>query len=234
MGDLEKINNLYKPANRKFQKALGLHDKQLTEETVSLTLNEYVLPTVSKYSDKIKSPESLYLLSSLRLLLNSLNALKLINEKSTHGKIDELTYIELSAAAFNGRHLKNIPRIPIFCILYNILTVMSENLKTESLFCGSNQYQYYWDLLVIVIAALETAVTKDEARLRVYKELIDSWIASVKSKSDIEITPFLNINLEFTDVLQLSRGHSITLLWDTFRKKLSDNLQQLASFRKAH
>ncbi|CAI7240616.1 BEM_collapsed_G0037460.mRNA.1.CDS.1 [Saccharomyces cerevisiae] len=75
------INNLYKPANLKFQKALGLHDKQLTEETVSLTLNEYVLPTVSKYSDKIKSPESLYLLSSLRLLLNSLNALKLINEK---------------------------------------------------------------------------------------------------------------------------------------------------------
>ncbi|AJV76513.1 Mdn1p [Saccharomyces cerevisiae YJM450] len=232
MGVLEKINNLYKPANLKFQKALGLHDKQLTEETVSLTLNEYVLPTVSKYSDKIKSPESLYLLSSLRLLLNSLNALKLINEKSTHGKIDELTYIELSAAAFNGRHLKNIPRIPIFCILYNILTVMSENLKTESLFCGSNQYQYYWDLLVIVIAALETAVTKDEARLRVYKELIDSWIASVKSKSDIEITPFLNINLEFTDVLQLSRGHSITLLWDTFRKNYPTTSNSWLAFEK--
>ena len=232
MGILEKINNLYAPATLKLQGALGIHDKQLTEETLSLTLNEYVLPTISKYSDKIKSPESLYLLSTLGLLLNSLNALKSINAKSTHGKIDELTYIELSAAAFNGRHLKNTPRIPIFCILYNISTVISENLKTKSLFCGSNQYQHYWDLLVIVIAALETAATKDEARLRVYKELIDNWIASAKTKSDIEITPFLNINSEFTDVLHLSRGHSITLLWDTFRKNYPTTSNSWLAFEK--
>ncbi|QHS74848.1 AAA family ATPase midasin [Saccharomyces paradoxus] len=232
MGILEKINNLYAPATLKLQGALGIHDKQLTEETLSLTLNEYVLPTISKYSDKIKSPESLYLLSTLGLLLNSLNALKSINAKSTHGKIDELTYIELSAAAFNGRHLKNTPRIPIFCILYNISTVISENFKTKSLFCGSNQYQHYWDLLVIVIAALETATTKDEARLRVYKELIDNWIASAKTKSDIEITPFLNINSEFTDVLHLSRGHSITLLWDTFRKNYPTTSNSWLAFEK--
>ncbi|CAI4046054.1 AAA family ATPase midasin SKDI_12G1560 [Saccharomyces kudriavzevii IFO 1802] len=231
MGILEKINNLYTPANLRLQEALGLQDKQLTEETISLTLNEYVLPTISKQSDKIKSPESLYLLSTLRLLLNSLSALKSVNVKSTHGKIDELTYIELSAAVFNGRHVKNTPRIPIFSILYNLSSVISENLKREGLFCGSNKFQRYWDLLVIIIAALETAASKDEARLRVYKELIDNWITSAKT-AGIEIAPFNDINLKFTDVLHLSRGHSITLLWDIFRKKYPTTSSSWLAFEK--
>ncbi|EJS42740.1 mdn1p [Saccharomyces arboricola H-6] len=218
MDILKNINSLYTPASLRLQEALGLQEKKLTEETVLLTLNEYVLPTVSKGLDIIKSPESLYLLSTLRLLLNSLSALKTINLKSTHGRIDELTYIELSAAVFNGRHVKNTPRIPIFSILYNLSTLISENIKTESLFFDSSKFQRYWDLLIIVIATLETAAKKDEARLRVYKELIDNWITCAKTVG-IETSTFNKINSGFTDVLHLSRGHSITLLWETFRKK---------------
>lgn len=157
--------------------------------------------------------------------------MKSVNTKSTHGKIDELTYIELSAAVANGRHVKNTPRIPIFSILYNLLTVISENIKNEELFCGPSKYQRYWDLLVIITAALETATNKDEARLRVYKELIDNWIASAKA-AGIETAPFSNINAEFTDVLHLSRGHSITLLWETFRKKYPTTSEGWLAFEK--
>ncbi|CAI4046401.1 hypothetical protein N7582_003803 [Saccharomyces uvarum] len=231
MDILQKTNNLYMPANVKLQEALAVQGKKLTEEALLLTLNEYVLPTISKYCDKIKSPESLYLLSTLRLLLNSLSKMKSVNTKSTHGKIDELTYIELSAAVANGRHVKNTPRIPIFSILYNLLTVISENIKNEELFCGPSKYQRYWDLLVIITAALETATNKDEARLRVYKELIDNWIASAKA-AGIETAPFSNINAEFTDVLHLSRGHSITLLWETFRKKYPTTSEGWLAFEK--
>ncbi|QID86702.1 AAA ATPase midasin [Saccharomyces pastorianus] len=231
MDILQKTNNLYIPANLKLKEALGVQAKQLTEEALLLTLNGYVLPTISKYCDEIRSPESLYLLSTLRLLLNSLSTMKSVNTKSTHGKIDELTYIELSAAVVNGRHVKNTPRIPIFSILYNLSNVISENIKNEELFCGPNKYQHYWDLLVIITAALETATNKDEARLRVYKELIDNWITSAKA-AGMETSPFSDINSEFTDVLHLSRGHSITLLWETFRKKYPTTSESWLAFEK--
>ncbi|CCF56589.1 hypothetical protein KAFR_0B02920 [Kazachstania africana CBS 2517] len=215
---VHRINDISLVSESNIYSIIDKAQDNLSTQPLFPLLNVYVLPMIEKISKNICSPEPLYLFASARVLLNSIDTLKQINLRSLQGKLTELSYIELSAAATNGRQVKLVPRIPIFSFLCKLVDQLLYSFSNIPLFEQTKTYQEFWNLLTVIESALETASLKDEARLRVYKELFEEWCNIARSEG-LQVTEFSEICRAFEDTLRLQRGQSITLLWEAFRGK---------------
>ena len=171
-----------------------------------MCIRDSILSTLSGHFKEVNSSESTYLFEVLSLLLKSIEELEFTQKKSTHGKISELSYLEQSAAIQNGRNIKNPPKIPIFGLLFNLKDFVLNALTTESLFSSEKIYKLYFKLYVIWFGAFETSAKRDEAKLRVYQELLEKWIG--EAETDIkDCSKITSIAKEFGKSLSLSLIH---------------------------
>lgn len=215
---VERMITLYVPTQEKLSYILGTGLRKITEQSLIPILNPYTQPVIFNKNGHCETSESLYLLSSLRILLKAISELEQTNLKSISGKISDLSYIELSAASQNGRNIKLPPRIPIFKILKKLTDLVLANVMSGELFIGYCTYKQFWQLLIIWMCAFESSCNKDEARLRVYKDLFEDW-ASYSEHKGLNIEDFSITFSEFDNAVTLTRGKSIKILWESFRKE---------------
>ncbi|QLQ82398.1 hypothetical protein HG537_0H01600 [Torulaspora globosa] len=218
----QRMLYLLKPVQERIAHLLQLPLENCCSQTLLPTVNVYELPTVIKSCKKNIESESIYLMASLKILLECIHHLEYTNTKSVGGKLNELSYIEMSAAVANGRNIKFPPQIPIYLVLKESAEFFLRSFSQGNLFDQSDFYLFTWRFLIIWIGAFSASYRKDEARLAVYKELFQKCIeAGLKQTS--AGNDLLDIFSIFNDSLRLSRGNSINILWSSFRKNYPSN-----------
>lgn len=212
MGIVDYIEDFYSRLCYEFE---GCHwllvNKPLLPFLNMALLQSIKQPGFEDSTGTIYSYNMLCLLHSLRLKLGK------IRESCLVSKIDQLSYVELSAAQTLGRHIKNPPRIKLYDFLTKLSNYMDMTVSANFSFEHSEIYKCLRYAMVIMICLLETAENREEARIRVYSDILMEWYELFKNSVGPNFEKILEYILEFQKNLTLSRGYSITLLWEAFR-----------------
>lgn len=213
----QRVSYLLRPVQERLADLLQLPLESCLSQTLVPATNVYELPTTIISCSKNIESESIYLLASLKMLLQCLYDLKTTNDKSIGRKLNELSYIEMSAAVVNGRKIKTPPKIPIFTVLKNSVEFFLGLTSQGELFDQPGLHLFTWKFLIIWAGAFDASYKKDEARLGVYKDLFQQCIEDGAKQLNLR-SDLLNVFHDFNNSLRLSRGHSIDILWSFFRK----------------
>ncbi|SCU87127.1 LAFA_0E04896g1_1 [Lachancea sp. 'fantastica'] len=181
------------------------------------SMNPYVLKTLAPSYPTAATAEPAFLFDALRLLKSFTDALDHTTRRAHHAKLSDLTYVELSAANDQGRAIKKPPQIPIFEVLSLLKSHISETLESTALFTIPHVYKSYFDLCSIWIGAFETSKVHDNAKLRAYQDLLESW--QQETGLDNRITQeVLEIAKTLGGSLLMETGRSMTSIWNAFRQ----------------
>lgn len=233
---LEQLNTLSLQSERNFLQIIGKDNNKVSYQQIMVLLNEFLIPELQKHTKYIASSENVYLFSLLYQLGDLYSRLSIINKRSTLAKVSDLSYIEKSAAIANGRQLKENIRIPVFILLNDICSYISQAIISKPLFTIDGMFKSLWSLMVISVSIFDSASRKDEARLRVYKEVLEQWNLSATQLMDT--SDFTKICEKFDSSMDSKRGLSMTTIWEKFRVtypqssetwELWNNLQILCS-----
>ncbi|AMD18950.1 HBR049Cp [Eremothecium sinecaudum] len=181
-----------------------------------------------------RSSESINLHQLLALLYFSIQRIEYTKKRSSYGKINELSYLEQSAAMANGREIKNGPKFPVFSLLIKLQQFVQNSLSKTPLFTHPNFYAMLIKLYLIWVGIYLTSVKRNEARLRVYHELLEEWLQQAEEFIP-DITPVSSIVADFGSAIDLTTGKSMHIIWDAFRKRYPssvDQWQQLEEFEE--
>ena len=214
---ISNLNDIELMMELPMHKILDLPEGKKSSQYINPILNIVIQKVLSNVLPNIDSSESVYLFSCFEILTRLTNRLQIVDERSKVMKMDELNYLELSAAVYNGRHVRNAPRIPLFQLLINIINFTMEYLTSERLYEKPVNFKYFNELLLLVESVIESANMKDEARIRVYLELLEDW-ARKADQEGLNVNDFVKICSNMKDSLTLTSGQSIVILWENFRK----------------
>ncbi|CCH60894.1 hypothetical protein TBLA_0D03970 [Henningerozyma blattae CBS 6284] len=211
-----KLNSLYSPVGE----LLSSYSPKTTADIQHLNpmLNVYFISTLIQNAPKLSSEETAYLFASLGLLLHNEKNLELTLNKAINGKVNDLSYLQLSAAIINGRTLKIVPRIPIFGILKSLENFIINYIRRDELYTEKASYYQIWKLLIIWNCIFETSSIKDEARLRVYKSVLENWTKEA-SAVGIIADEVSSIIIDYDKMLDVQKGKSMNIIWDRYRKR---------------
>lgn len=213
---LEKLQHVYGTLTLVGSKFISNRTDYANNQCILPTLNEYILTTLTRYFPEIRSSESIYLFLALDLLRRCISGLEITETRAKHGKVDSLSYLELSAAIKSGRKIKNVPKIPIFDILSQLNEQVINQLPSYSLFISPKVWKCYFDLFTLWMGAYKTSATRNEAKLRVYQELFEKWVSSSKDYLE-NWAPLSQVIDEFGTSLSLTTGNSMSIIWEEFR-----------------
>lgn len=213
-----KIKSLYLETTKESSYLANLDSNYFDSQHLNLTLNHPLTKIIFNNERNLSEKELIYLFSSLKLAFDASNLLDNASYKSLNARIQDLSYLELSFANDNGRNIKSPPRIPIFKILKSLEQSIVTSLKEGNLFSNNNRNYKIWRFLIIWHCAFECATTKEEARLRVYKNMFQKWNEEAIDMSlhIADISPVINM---FDDMFSLTRGASMPLLWEKYRTR---------------
>lgn len=187
-------------------------------------INTHILPQLHQNCISISDIEILHLFSCLRLLSGIISSLDQVQKETTASKIDEMNYLQLSAALFNGRFIKNPPSVPIFAILSKFQSYFIKQFSIDCFNKPSGFYLKHTELLIIIHSLINACGKKEESKLHVYKNNIQDWLKfAIESQLDVGI--LLEALSEFEDSLKLTRGLSMTQIWNKFRGRYPQSLE---------
>lgn len=221
---VNRVAEAYHPFLDGFSQICDNKFQNLGDQTLIPSLNPYLVSKIAENKSSLASAEPIYLLTLVRILSQCVSSLQKIETRSIGGKINELTYIELSAAMDMGRNIKQPPRIPIFSLLNKLALEVFESVKNNTLFSTANQYELFIEFIVVWIGALETSSSRDEARLTVYKDLFENWYIMASEKG-LDVKSFSDVHLAFNSAVVLTRGKSITPIWNSYRAEYPSNAE---------
>ena len=219
-GLFEALSSLYKPMEKN---SLFWENGQVFFEEkfqyLNPLINNYFLSTLKAENKNVDSKESVYFFKLFSMLLLLTENLEKVSKKAVNGRIDNMSYLEQSAAALNGRKMKNPPKIPIFLVLSKISEYITQFLKIHvtkgNLFVSDSAFFELYLLLIICFGAYQTSLSKNEAKLRIYQQLISEWIEQsslvLKNEHSESIQDYC------VNSLTMTRGSSMPLLWTEFR-----------------
>ncbi|KAG0659837.1 hypothetical protein C6P45_001730 [Maudiozyma exigua] len=214
---ISNLNDIEIKMELPMHKILDLPDRDESSQYMSPIVNVFIKKVLKNILPNMDSPESIYLFTCFEMLTRLTNRLQIVDERSKVMKMDELNYLELSAAVYNGRHVRNAPRIPLFQLLVNIINFTVQFLTAEQLYEKPSNFKYFNELLLLVQSVIESSKMRDEARIRVYLELLENWCRNAEQEG-LNMSEFIKICLNMKDSLTLTSGQSIVILWDNFRK----------------
>ncbi|CEP63233.1 AAA family ATPase midasin LALA0_S07e05490g [Lachancea lanzarotensis] len=181
------------------------------------SVNAYVSKCLAHSHPTITTSEPAFFFDTLRLLNSFSVALDTTTRRAQHAKLSDLTYVELSAANYQGRAIKKPPQIPIFEVLSLLKAHILESLMSKALFTFPNLCKDYFDLCSIWIGAFETSKNHDNAKLRAYQDLLESWQQESNLESH-ETQDVLVIAKKLGGALLMDTGRSMTSIWNAFRQ----------------
>lgn len=222
-GILGRLSGMYSPVEKMINGVNESVRNFVIYQSLHPLTNYYYHNFISKEASFFDSPEPTLLFESAAGILESSNSLKNLEDKSMHGKISDLSYIERSAAFQLGRNIKKVPRLDIYRLVKSVTEFISRVFKSSSkdvIFSSERLYRALFDLYAIWKSLLDTASELNESKLRVYKDLIHSWIEHYRADPFIvEFVEELQVSIDsFGEALDLSSGFSMAIIWEQFRR----------------
>ncbi|KAL6945303.1 hypothetical protein ACO0QE_002753 [Hanseniaspora vineae] len=219
-GVFEIFSSLYAPVKQNtlfWKNGYAFYEEK--SQFLNPLINNYFLSTLKSKNENIDSKESVYFFKLFSMLLTLTDILEKASKKAVNGRIDNMSYLEQSAAALHGRKIKNPPKISIFLVLSKVSEYITQFMKSQitngNFFVSDSAFFELYLLLIVSFGAYETSLSKNEAKLRVYQQLISEWIEQsspvLKNKHSESIQNYC------VDSLTMTRGSSMSLLWTEFR-----------------
>ncbi|SCV00168.1 LAME_0G07998g1_1 [Lachancea meyersii CBS 8951] len=198
------------------------------------SVNAYVTRSLLENHPTIETSEPAYLFDIARLLSNFSSILGNATRRAQNARLSDLSYLELSAAQSQGRTMKKAPQIPIFEVLTLLREHIAERMTSADLFAIPGFYKSYFDLCSIWLGAFETSKAHDNAKLRAYQDLLESWQQEtpLDDRLTLEVSSIAN---HLGGALLMDTGRSMTTIWNAFRqsqpssKSAWDKLKKLLS-----
>ncbi|KAL6931390.1 hypothetical protein ACO0R3_002853 [Hanseniaspora guilliermondii] len=134
----------------------------------------------------------------------------------------ELSFLEKSAATFfnlseNARIDKSYPVFQILHSLHKFVSILISKVSSKSMIMENvNNFLIKIMLLCISMISSSDSGKKNEAKLRIYHEMLSKWLNSV----DFEFmdSNVLNaIRADFDSTVVMSRGFEVNNIWNHFR-----------------
>lgn len=167
-----------------------------------------------------------------RLYQNSL-LLKSIQRKASEGKLQQLSFIELSAAAHFGRGMKKIPKANVFGFVERLQSWAVDTFMvhaTASVTFDEPIFSALLELLDIWSSLVRSAGSQNLTKLRVYHDSVKAWFEQNKFlvQSTSQELPHATISLD----LELTTGTSMTTIWDAFRQLYPETIEAWEYYKK--
>ncbi|ODV78832.1 midasin [Suhomyces tanzawaensis NRRL Y-17324] len=236
-GLINRLHSIYQPIQEYVNELLGFNTLFSYHQVPHPLLNPNIVPIISKLNPWVGSSESNYFFEVITRVIKSNTTIKSIEEQGLNGKVNELSYIERSAAYHLGRNIKNVPRLEIFKFMKQtseFIEMVFQKL-IGSMFQSQGVYQSLYEFQSIWEGMLETSQEQDESKLRVYQEMMSKWVKTEDS-GDSSIKPYLDEIKQtihtFVQKLNLSTGSSMDLIWETCRGDYPKNEQSWENLKR--
>lgn len=157
-------------------------------------INTYVTPASKQYN---------YLFQAIGGMRQLQSQLERINKRALGGNINELTYVERTAAYNLGRNIKP-PNLDIYTLMVSVCKFMNES---------EVDFEFLVDLQIICQGFLSVSQVQNESKFRAFKDLIAEWVEI----HEIKDTSLNNALESFSGSLHLTSGYLMEKIWDKFR-----------------
>ncbi|CDO96280.1 unnamed protein product [Kluyveromyces dobzhanskii CBS 2104] len=217
-GKLTEIEAMYAPLEKIATNVLRNENEFCHSQILIPTLNSYVSSTIRRELPSSLTSESVFFFASVWYALEAKQKLDFAQKKAINGKINELSYLETSAAVAFGRNIKNIPKIEVFKLLHSLVEFTLRSITNVPLFSIEKAYGSLFQLYTLWVGAFSCSKDRDEAKLRVYQELFKKWASTVKSilPGIDEIQTLLE---QISLPANLRTGSSMCLIWEEVRRQ---------------
>lgn len=221
-GVCDSVVNLYRKA---YQLSPLLSDSKMspyTKQPISATTNSSLLPLIQEFSVSVSSTETTYLFAVLSMLSNSFIFMNDLHERSKTINASILNPLEQLTAVSLGREIKKIPKLNVYQWVVKILTFIkdqtSQLIKGENFLHTNDCFASLFNLIVLWNNFASASADMNNTAIRVYHDQLVSWVENESSKFDPALLTDLGEYVsEFSNELKLSRGSSMTLLWNACR-----------------
>ncbi|KAI5949928.1 hypothetical protein KGF54_005406 [Candida jiufengensis] len=170
-------------------------------------LNTSIISTIVDEFPFASTSESTMLFEMIDILKYLGRKLDTIEKSSMNKKIEDLSYIEKSAAVANGRNIKSVPRIDIYMISQDVFKFGVETITETKLFSKVIFMQLFKLFSMTQVFIQES----NESKIRVFQELIISWCETNKATDLLKTIDY------FGKKLELFTGLSMNEIWEYFR-----------------
>lgn len=214
-GFISKIEEMYTSGETEMNASFKFTENQYLHPL----LNRHIMKLLTHFAPFINTGEPTMALQVASSLIMSRISLTKLETRAIHAKMNELSFVELSAAYNLGRDIKKAPKINIHGFmksLYTFITKVFNESLNEFFKVDLPIYTWLLDLLIIWKALLEASAQQNISKLRVYHSMVTHWIESHGEETLIK--PFIEDVSALNIGLQLTSGFSMAKIWEKFRQ----------------
>lgn len=222
LNDIGVLESLSKVVGKVSPKLGEVGDDFLSFQSLNILLNSYLI--------RLESTEPIYLFQVSSSILNCQLIIEQVEQRAMNGNLNDLSYIERSAALSLGRSIKNKPRLNVYGFSLAIVNYVREvfvNVSGNDIFTHESVYKSLYQLLVIWNSLNASSHQQNESQLRVYRDLVSVWCQENSGIEPIEKTlSTLNTAVEeFSISFDLSTGYLMEHIWENFRSKYPNDIE---------
>ena len=221
-GVIDSISTIYQKVQQSSQYLQNSRFSDVKKQPLSPIVNTSLHSLVLDYAPFAISTETSYLFTVISLLSDAFDSMNNLHEKAKTANASVLNPLEQLAAVSLGREIKKLPKLNVYKYVINILTFVKNQtlalLKENELFKNDECFRALFDLLFIWRNLVSASTSINHTAIRVYNEQLSSWYENEKEKFDANLISELGVIItEFTKDLHLTRGSSMTLIWNACR-----------------
>ncbi|GMM27764.1 AAA family ATPase midasin [Martiniozyma asiatica (nom. inval.)] len=221
-GILDKIFEIYKVAESKSPLLKSLNILNCDGQPIAPIINTPFLSLIEQELTEVNSSESNFLIYVSSMVADMEYYFESLHAKVKTLQVTSMNIIEQSAAIYSGREIRKMPKLNIYKLILDIFNFLKSTLVrslTVKFFENIGYYKALFDLQVIWQNIVTAATDFNETAIRVYHEQLLEWV----EKADVYPQPLvaaLNADIDvFSKQLKLSRGSSMTIIWNACRSK---------------
>ncbi|KAH3671433.1 hypothetical protein WICMUC_004613 [Wickerhamomyces mucosus] len=213
----KRLLDLYTSPGMKIDNLLSNKINFDVYQTLNPIWNIYIKSALEGSSRQSPS-ELIYFFELVGETFRAITKLSEIETRAIHGKISDLSYIEQGAAVFNGRSIRNSPRLNVFSLLKQVLDFILHSVKNfeiSEIISSTSVFESLYGLVTLWISLFDSTRIKDEAKTRVFQKMIRKW--SKENTNKIAVEKLNEILNRFDEDLKLNRGQMMSPIWEKFR-----------------
>lgn len=222
VGLCDAIGEVYSEAFKKSPLLPLSRLRDYKTQPVSPITNSFLLPLIESYAPFATSSETSYLFADVAMLSDAIALMTELHEKARTASASSLNPLEQLVAVALGREIKKVPKINTYRWIRGVLEFVQEEMTftfhSKQILAKPATFESLFAILNLWNNFVLAASTMNHTAIRVYHDHLVKWIDINQGKySDAQMKNLSTMSLTFTEELKLTRGSSMTIIWNACR-----------------
>ncbi|KAG0682446.1 hypothetical protein C6P42_002987 [Pichia californica] len=187
--------------------------------------NSSILSLIKVKATVSTTVETAYMFSILSMLADGFHYMEELHIKAKTLNASVLNPLQQLAAVSIGRELKKIPKINVYKWVTSILTFINNQftllINCDVILSENDCFSSLFKLIILWTNFVSASTVLNNTAIRVYHDQLSKWYKENESRIS-KLDPGLTSNLlefieNFNNDLKLSRGSSMSLIWNACR-----------------